>query len=354
MVMKKALEFGDKIWSVAKLESVLERCISPTERAAARVAHSTTTSANQPTLTTLLAAERRYGTTTERDPTQRRHDYRYFSKNSYFILVEDMHQELATIIAMEYPISKSRDGQERGSWPVLHCHPHARGPFVEYDEIERKRWEKQERAHARREHEREEEREQIRQIQERRRSLLAQRARQQGDLRRTVSMVNLQRQASGPDSVFQVACEGEADVLDSACPSGYLQSGAYVAASGNSVGITSTTGTTSTTGQSLHNLQLPPHLGKKIQQEVITARRFTVGTASGDARAGSTATEVMGPPAGLPERRNAMLKKSRSTNTLRLPKREEGSKPGYCESCRVKFDDFSKVGVVLPCSDNVN
>jgi hypothetical protein len=51
----------------------------------------------------------------------------------------------------------------------------------------------------------------------------------------------------------------------------------------------------------------------------------------------------MGPPAGIPERPNGMLRKSRSTNTLRLPKREEGCKPGYCESCRTKFDDFKSV-----------
>ncbi|KAG6369670.1 DBF zinc finger-domain-containing protein [Boletus reticuloceps] len=48
----------------------------------------------------------------------------------------------------------------------------------------------------------------------------------------------------------------------------------------------------------------------------------------------------MGPPDDIPNRPNALLRKSRSTNTLRLPKRDEGSKPGYCESCRVKFDDF--------------
>jgi len=46
----------------------------------------------------------------------------------------------------------------------------------------------------------------------------------------------------------------------------------------------------------------------------------------------------MGPPEKLPQ---PGLRKSKSTNTLRLPKRDEGSKPGYCESCRVKFDDFA-------------
>ena len=49
----------------------------------------------------------------------------------------------------------------------------------------------------------------------------------------------------------------------------------------------------------------------------------------------------MGPPV-LPERAH-VLRKSKSTNTMRLPKREEGAKPGYCESCRVKFENFKDV-----------
>jgi len=52
----------------------------------------------------------------------------------------------------------------------------------------------------------------------------------------------------------------------------------------------------------------------------------------------------MGPPVGVPQR-HAVLKKSKSTTTIKLPKREEGSKPGYCESCRSKFNDFREVWV---------
>jgi regulatory subunit for Cdc7p protein kinase len=55
----------------------------------------------------------------------------------------------------------------------------------------------------------------------------------------------------------------------------------------------------------------------------------------------------MGPPARVPGRPN-VLRKSRSTNTLRLPKREEGKKPGYCESCRIRFDDFKLVRIRFP------
>jgi regulatory subunit for Cdc7p protein kinase len=35
---------------------------------------------------------------------------------------------------------------------------------------------------------------------------------------------------------------------------------------------------------------------------------------------------------------------------MRLPKRDEGTKPGYCESCRVKFEDFQQVSNTLHAS----
>jgi regulatory subunit for Cdc7p protein kinase len=53
---------------------------------------------------------------------------------------------------------------------------------------------------------------------------------------------------------------------------------------------------------------------------------------------------MMPPPADIPDRVR-MLRKSKSTNTLRLPKRDEKTKPGYCESCRAKFDDFKTVSI---------
>jgi len=125
--------------------------------------------------------------------------------------------------------------------------------------------------------------------------------------------------------------------------------GGYMAASGNSVGITSTTGTTSTAGALFRNLKLPAALQERIQSQVVTSRKFpSAGTGAGAAgdkereqeKADQGKKGTMGPPVGIPERPNGLLRKSRSTNTLRLPKREEGCKPGYCESCRAKFEDF--------------
>lgn len=331
MVMKKALEFGTKIWNIAKLESVLERCLTPAERPSAAVPAAQSSQApRSQQLSRLLATERIHGTS-ERDPLQKRHDYRYFQKSSYFVLVEDINQDLATIAAIEYGISKGRDGRESGQWPVLYCHPHARGPFTEFDERERRRWEKQQMADKQRQTERER---QNARLQDLKRRAIAQQDRQK-DLRRTASLSNLRRNATFPDPSLEGLVDLDADGgEDSAQASGFLASNNYVAASGNSVSITSTAGTTSTTSHSLRNMQLPTLLREKLQQQVVTGRRLPTGGDNSGA---------MGPPTAIPDRRGGMLKKSRSTNTLRLPKRDEASKPGYCESCRAKFENFSAV-----------
>lgn len=360
ILVKKAVNFNMKIWSTTKLESVLERCLLSGTASTTASQKSTTTTLTTPpkattsqqrSLTRLLASERLHGTTTERDPTQKRHDFRYFSRSSCFVLVEDLKQELATIHALEYPFTKGRDGAEHGAWPVLHCHPQARGPFVEFDEKEKKRWEKSQKVET--EKEREQELKAKRRQEEMKRKAQAQR--KAGDLRRSVSMNNLHRRASLPAPGYEglVDLDGDASgcdgAPDSANASGYLAStgtGGYMAASGNSVGITSTTGTTSTAGASFRNLKLPAALQERIQSQVVTSRKFP---SAGGVRAGNAGDNeqgkkgTMGPPMGIPERPNGLLRKSRSTNTLRLPKREEGCKPGYCESCRTKFEDFKAV-----------
>jgi regulatory subunit for Cdc7p protein kinase len=339
------MAFDMKIWSIDKLTSVLERCLPPeaVPSTSGPTAARNVQSSKERSLTRLLENERLHGTT-ERDPTQKRHDFVYFSKNCYFVLVEDMRQELQTLISLEYPISKSRDGKESGSWPVLYCDPRARGPFLPFDEREERRVEKAERAERDREADLLRRKAKLRE-QERRRKA-QQEAQKKGDLRRTVSMQNMRRRLSlgdecpeGLDFNGDIECDP-----DSAAASGYLASGNYVAASGNSVGITSTTGTTSTTGLSLRSLQLPRNIAGKLSKEVVTNRRLshiapTVGKEN-----------AMGPPPTVPDRPQRLLRKSRSTNTMRLPKRDEGTKPGYCESCRVKFEDFQQVGNTLYAS----
>ncbi|KAI0745486.1 Dfp1/Him1, central region-domain-containing protein [Earliella scabrosa] len=339
-VVQQARSFNMKIWSAAKLSNVLDRCDAPRGGTGTPSAHAQQTSKER-SLARMLQSERLHGTT-ERDPTQRRHDYIYFSKDSYFVLVEDLRGELATIAVAEYQISRGKDGKERGAWPVLHCHPLARGPFLEYDEREERRRQKTEKAEKERQAERARRKARLVQNERKRRAQqVRMQAAQQHDLRRCASMNNLQRRATFPDPSLEGLVDLDADFpddhpLESVNASGYLASGAYMAASGNSVSVTSTTGTTSAAGSLLRTLQLPARIKEKMQRQVSMPRRAPAAPPVADM---ANKENIMGPPPTIPDRAK-FLRKSKSTNTLKLPKRDEASKPGYCESCRVKFEDF--------------
>jgi regulatory subunit for Cdc7p protein kinase len=348
-LLLKAVEWKMKIWTVAKLESVLDRCQTPVNTDLSRT--GPTTAAPQ-TLSRLLQSERLHGTT-ERDPNEKRLGFHYFSKNSYFLLVEDLNDEIATIHASEYPIKKGRDGKEFGDWPVLYCHPRARGPFIEFDRHEARRAERAERQEKARERERVQRMTKLRE-QEMQKKMHADRllAKRAGDLRRSVSMVNLHRRMSigedggAPGDIIDLDVE-VGDMPESANASGYLASG-YMAASGNSITITSTAGTTSTSGLSTRGaMQMHPALRERLQQQIVTSRKVGFGNNVGQKESEKDHKGDMGPPSAIPERR--LLRKSKSTNTMKLPKREETTKPGYCECCRMKFDDFQKVRLDDAC-----
>ncbi|TFK94614.1 hypothetical protein K466DRAFT_560990 [Polyporus arcularius HHB13444] len=337
-LLQKARTFDIKFWSVAKLHTVLDRCDTPRVTSAIG---ALSTRAQRPSrdrnLARLLETERLHGTT-ERDPSQRRHDYIYFSKDSYFVLVEDIRGELATITATEYPIQRTKDGKEKGSWPVLHLHPLARGPFLEYDDKEERRRQKTDKAEQDRQAERARRKARLQHERKQHAQLVRRRSVQHPDLRRCASMNNLQRRATFPATALNGYVdldEGFGEDIESANASGYLASAAYMAASGNSVSITSTTGTTSAAGGLLRTLQLPPHLKEKMQQQVTMQRRASALPPPAE----RNKENVMGPPTTIPDRAK-FLRKSKSTNTLKLPKRDEQSKPGYCECCRVKFENF--------------
>jgi regulatory subunit for Cdc7p protein kinase len=161
-------------------------------------------------------------------------------------------------------------------------------------------------------------------------------------------MVNLQRRVSigddgRPPEVIDLDVE-TGDMNESANASGYLAS-SYMAASGNSITITSTAGTTSTSGLSTRGaIQMPLALRERLQQQIVTSRKVRLSNNAGQGGDEMDHKGEMGPPSGIPERK--LLRKSTSTNTMKLPKREETTKPGYCECCRMKFDDFHKVRIV--------
>lgn len=352
-LVTKAVEYNMRIWNAAKLDSVLNRCLTDTAvRTPPAPRHTGPSAGSQRSLSRLLQTERIHGTT-ERDPTQRRHDWHYFSRGSVFVLVEDINQELATIATHEYPVVKDKNA--RKPWPVLHCHPLARNPFGPFDEKEQRRYEKQQKAEREGELERAQlKKEKVLQTfkrkQEATQTLKAAGKANAGgsNLRKSLSVHNLQRRLSHPvagqHGGLCVDLDGDEDDVESANASGYNPSGAgmnYIAASGNSVGITSNTGTTSTSGRFQRNLNGTSTFPDKLGRHVVTSLKF-----SGKEKVETgPANSQMGPPSKVP-----LLRKSKSTNTMKLPKREEGAKPGYCESCRAKFDDFATVRFVSPPS----
>jgi len=164
--------------------------------------------------------------------------------------------------------------------------------------------------------------------------LVADSSKKQSNLRRTMSMHNLGRdrlKAHEPRGDHQ----DDYGFVDASRPS--IPSQAYMAASGNSTNVTSTVASTTSTApfptQLVHQ---NPNALTKLRQHVLTRTTFS--------KTRKTDEEVETQSASILVPRPHLLKKSKSTNTLRLPPREETKKPGYCENCRYKFDDFSKVG----------
>ncbi|CAE6481233.1 unnamed protein product [Rhizoctonia solani] len=274
-LLVKAIGYDIKIWEASKLSNILDS-ITHHSRASRSATPST-----QPTLEHLLATERIHGTH-ERDPTARRPDHTYFPRNSYVLLVEDLTGVHATIASRDFgpkPVGGAKPG-----WPVCYAHPDARGPF------EAPKPDRKERGRER----------------ERDPTVVNQ-------LRRTASLsqVRCKRRATmgdEPQLEQEVEEDPDADQPD------------YIAASGNSVAITSNVASTTSTAVTGPGV---PRLRSTLRFQAL-------------AKGAGAGTSVMPPPRGI--------RKAKSTNTLavRLPTREEKKKPGYCENCRARFEDFDQ------------
>lgn len=429
-------------FSSLELKSVLGRLtsqpISPHHRARPR----------HDNLSTLLEDEKLHGTR-ERDATAPRPDYHYFSRGSFFVLCEDATGEYRTILAKEY--EKPKGGAEP-EWPVLHSNflrPSANAiakteaaavaaaaaaaaakdaadaaksvsgagvgvetrtaaamkrkalfPYAAATTMDPKS----------------------------RLAAVKDGATGAGDLRRSVSLNNLGKLAATPvptittpETHYNGRRGGHDDSHD-----------AYIAASGNSVNITSTiTSAQSGTGHNpggagnvgltdrgrrivelnkrvvpmtrgtsaatvaapenadtatsraaaavgdeaacgngdvrmvdledsdrsatkpLTGAQAAAMIADAAEQELKRKTRIMVDHVKrtlgadepGKGKTGAGAVGKMEPPPV--KKRNSLPGgfERREHNTVRLPVREESKKPGYCENCRMKFDDFSQVSL---------
>ncbi|KAG8689220.1 hypothetical protein FRC09_012512 [Ceratobasidium sp. 395] len=278
-LLAKAIGYGMKIWEASKLTNILESITFSN-----RQSRSATPSA-QPTLEHLLASERIHGTH-ERDPTARRADYTYFPRNSYILLVEDLTGTHATIAHRDFgprPVGGARPG-----YPICYAHPDTRGPFCEPPkEVKRGRARERETAGD-----------------------------GTKDLRRAASMSHMRAQRRATTGGVTQEPEQEPEEVDADPEADRAE---YIAASGNSVAITSNVASTTSTAIAAPGV---PRVRSTLRFQALSK--------------GAGGAGAMPPP--------RVIRKAKSTNTLavKLQVREERKKPGYCENCRTRFEDFDQ------------
>jgi regulatory subunit for Cdc7p protein kinase len=276
----------------------------------------------------------------ERDARAPRQDYYYFARNAVYILVEDATGEHRPVMAQEWrrPL---REGEEE-PWPVLHGELEGRCPFTKFplEGDPRKRM----------------------------------RPNRHESLRRSVSLNHVRSQqrnvslspAPSNDS------RGGYSIAREASP--------YPLASGNSMSIASTniTSTTSTAAPYGNSLGLlspfhplarktaPTSIGlgrpsvspvhKSLQTNGETGMpgnghisldqgsvvRTMLGLTTAQRTANAAERTASAIPVRLLEQQSGAMRRSISTPTVtaELEAKPREKRPGYCENCRVKYEDF--------------
>ncbi|GAA5848209.1 hypothetical protein JCM9279_000979 [Rhodotorula babjevae] len=313
-ILSKALDFGLKIWPAEKLQLMLTR-----------INHHSPSKENglqrDPSLPSLLRDEQLYGTR-ERDPFVPRTDTHYFPSNKYFLLVEDSTGEHRPIVAKEY--DKPRKHEEP-SWPILYGGIEGRTGFYRYDgEITYERRvppappvvPQQQAANA---------------AGKGGYGSVAARA-LAPNLRRAVSLQNVAREQAGR------AHGGVAAAAAAAQHHGRRDS--FMAASGNSQTITSNIASATSTAARSGAAQASRFgaNGGLVDKRLAVLSNRTVSVAGSGLAGGVARVKRMG--------MQRSVSVDGGLNGLRVPAaaaaavRDEPKKPGYCENCRVKYDDF--------------
>lgn len=293
-----------------------------------------------PSLPPLLRDEQLYGTR-ERDPFAPRNDTYYFPANRFYLLVEDSTGEHRPVVIKEYDKPRKH---EDPSWPVLWGGVEGRTGFYHYDgpdiHYERRVPPAAPLAPAP--------------------AAAADVAGKSGygstaaraiapNLRRAVSLQNVAR--AGQRGYDPALAAG-------AGAGGYHRRDSYIAASGNSQIITSNIASaTSTAARSgaAQASRFGPN-GSLVDKRLAVLSNRTVSVAggallgSGTSAAGSSGLARVKQQSGATAGRAGLLTRSVSVDgalhPLRVPvvpaalARDEPKKPGYCENCRVKYDDF--------------
>ena len=314
-LLSKAQHFGMKIWRSEKLDNILSLLLADDAPPGAGNA------AGRQNLSDMLLQEKLHGTT-ERDPLAIRSDVHYFGKNSYHVLVTDATGEHRPILMQEYDRHAHEAAGKHAPWPELHGDIEGRGLFVYVAPKERKR--------------------------------LAQHAPMPNpssrSLRRAASLhlAHVRNSPAGPGTPNLMASDNSMAL-------------ASTVASTTSMSLTSqqTTMQSAPTSADKRVLELHRRLHtpaersneshgviiQRMLQGMLDGRASTQngqGGQSGHCSGFGEAISLGDTSTGAPM---ATLHRSRSLGSMTRkcvspsPRRRE-KKPGHCENCRCRFDDF--------------
>ncbi len=351
-ILVKAQSFGIKVWRFSKLQEILMRLLNIKPRDVDKPAPT------QQDLSQMLEKEKVYGTT-ERDPATARPTFHYFDKSAFFVMVEDATLEHRPIMCTEYEYTRENRQQHMPPpWPVVYGQTPGRCPFTYYP--------------PKKSLARDDDGD----------SQSAARPSAQQSLRRAVSLNNMVRSNLGPAFRPQPAAIRTND----------QRQNEYPMASGNSVSITSniasTTSNIFTDQQSGATVGLPRNrrvaeLNRRMHMSNAALNRGqrTLNASPASVLAGSTGnglgirrdsgSPIVGSPAvsraaaaaaAAPTEQGSTVRRmlgledknrranvvahlaggglQRSVSASAVNKPTSAKKPGYCENCRVKYDDF--------------
>lgn len=279
----KAQQFGMKIWRQDKLQHILSLLL----------ADDVSTEDTRQNLSEMLHQEKLHGTT-ERDPQALRTDYHYFGKHSYYVLVTDATNEHRPIVVGEFDKTAHEAQLKPPPWPVLYGDVEGRGLFVYVKPKDRQRL-----------------------------------AAQDADVARPT-----------PLSLRRAASLNLAGALPHAPGSSHAPGTPSLMASDNSIALASTVA--STTSASLHSqsTQLGSSAIADKRLAELTRRMHTPIDLKRGAGSGAVVRRMLSMAPN--EAEGPGLCRAHSLSSARAPRKPREKRPGHCENCRCRFEDFDE------------
>lgn len=276
----------------------------------------------KPSLPSLLRAEALTGSTYERDLNTLRPDFHYFNPKNGYILVEDSSGEFQPAHVKEYSqriYPKPGDEDRDTEWPTLWGGQEGRQAFYKPSASYKPLLPSL----------------QLIESNERGCAITTDTSASKGERRQ------LEQQGSQiADPPSYLAASGNSQIITSNIQSGTsTRSGQILGANGNKA-----------TGSTLNNGYIVDkrlaRLGSKNAHIVTlghnSAQSVSTGSQSGS---GSVAGEIARRAAKRAGHPNPSSRLQAASDRAKMPK-PEPKKPGYCENCRVRFEDFKVVRVI--------